>query len=154
MNNTGTYTLLLYAAQPLAPIAIGKLGALSVAGGYYIYVGSAFGPGGVRARVAHHCRISHKPRWHIDYLRAQLKLVEIWYTLDPQPREEQWVSLLQTMPGFRQPMPGFGASDSHNSSHLFHSRKRPTVELFRKMLHNHASEVHVMVADCAGLGID
>jgi len=148
VNSTGTYTLILHAPQPLPAITIGKLGVFDVAAGYYLYIGSAFGPGGVRARVAHHCRTTHKPRWHIDYLRARLELIEIWYTLDPQPREGEWVTRLQARPGLTQPMPGFGASDSRHASHLFHTNQRPTVELFREMLHNDVSEVHVLKTDC------
>ena len=147
-NAPGTYALILHASQALPPITIGKLGKLPITPGYYVYIGSAFGSGGVRARVAHHCRTSHKPRWHIDYLRAQLELIEIWYTHDPRPREAEWVTYLQAMAGVFQPMRGFGASDSRHTSHLFHSNKRPTVELFREMLHNDVSEVHVIVADC------
>jgi Uri superfamily endonuclease len=148
MNSPGTYVLILYAAQPLPPITIGKLCDLSVTPGYYLYIGSALGPGGVRARVAHHCRTAHKLRWHIDYLRAHLELIEIWYTLDPEPREGEWVTHLQAMPGMTQPVPGFGASDSRHFSHLFHTGKRPTVELFRKMLHNDVSKTHVLVGNC------
>jgi len=37
--------------------------------GYYIYIGSAFGPGGVRARMLRHLRADKPKHWHIDYLR-------------------------------------------------------------------------------------
>ncbi len=37
---------------------IGRWGYLNIEPGYYLYVGSAFGPGGVSARVLWHCRKS------------------------------------------------------------------------------------------------
>ncbi len=44
------------------------LGRVHIEKGYYIYVGSARGPGGVRARLRRHFSRDKKPWWHIDYL--------------------------------------------------------------------------------------
>ena len=41
----GTYALVL-ASQKTGPVRIGRLGTLELQPGVYIYVGSAFGPGG------------------------------------------------------------------------------------------------------------
>ncbi|MEW8259618.1 MAG: DUF123 domain-containing protein, partial [Candidatus Thiodiazotropha taylori] len=67
-------------------IQVGRLGLCDFTRGWYLYVGSAFGPGGVAARCAHHRRISPRPRWHIDYLRAVTNLRQIWYSNDPLRR--------------------------------------------------------------------
>jgi Domain of unknown function DUF123 len=65
----GTYVLVL-SSRSTDLIQIGRLGALQLQSGFYVYVGSALGPGGVRARLAHHLKLSRRPHWHIDYLRA------------------------------------------------------------------------------------
>lgn len=49
----GTYALLLRLREQ-TPICVGAQGEIVFPQGYYVYVGSAFGPGGVRRRVAHH----------------------------------------------------------------------------------------------------
>lgn len=61
----GSYALLFHCAKAVE-VAVGRLGHLQLEPGYYIYLGSAFGPGGVRARTEHHRRISKKPHWHLD----------------------------------------------------------------------------------------
>ena len=38
--------------------------------GYYVYVGSAMGSGGVAARLKHHSKISKKLHWHLEYLQS------------------------------------------------------------------------------------
>jgi len=62
----GTYALVLRFSKRLE-IIVGKLGVLSVQAGYYVYVGSALGPGGLAARVGRHCRREKALRWHVDY---------------------------------------------------------------------------------------
>jgi Uri superfamily endonuclease len=38
--------------------------------GYYLYLGSALGLGGLRTRIADRQKPSLRPHWHFDYLRA------------------------------------------------------------------------------------
>lgn len=49
---SGTYILIL-SSPARSTIDVGRLGRMTLAHGYYLYVGSAFGPGGLRARIAH-----------------------------------------------------------------------------------------------------
>ena len=49
----GTYALLLRASKEQT-IEVGALGAMPVRPGMYVYVGSAFGSGGLQARVGRH----------------------------------------------------------------------------------------------------
>src|SRR5271165_5126180 len=79
-SRPGTHVLVL-SSRSTDLIQIGRLGALQLQSGFYVYVGSALGPGGVRARLAHHRKISRRPHWHIDYLRAHTRLEEICYRL-------------------------------------------------------------------------
>lgn len=66
---------------------VGRLQDCGFAAGWYVYVGSAFGTGGLRARLRHHLRISGRPRWHIDYLRSHMDICEIWYSVSQRHAE-------------------------------------------------------------------
>jgi len=116
-NAPGTYALLLRASTART-ITVGALGDLQVSPGSYVYVGSAFGPGGLRARAARHARGDGALHWHIDYLRSVTTLVGLWYTHDETRRECQWASLLHTSSPMPIPMANFGASDCSCSAHL------------------------------------
>lgn len=114
----GAYALWLTIAEPLT-LRVGRLGELRLTSGCCVYVGSALGPGGLRARVAHHVRIAARPHWHIDYLRRHARLTEVWYSPDPVRREHQWAALFQDLGG-AAPQAGFGSSDCDCLAHLFH----------------------------------
>ncbi|MDH3452172.1 MAG: GIY-YIG nuclease family protein, partial [Gammaproteobacteria bacterium] len=98
-------------------ISIGALGERRFARGYYIYAGSAFAPGGLRARLRRHCTGGRR-HWHIDYLRAHSDLLQIWWTGDTRTREHDWALELADWLG-DSPVDGFGAGDSPLPSHLF-----------------------------------
>jgi Uri superfamily endonuclease len=49
-------------------LSVGRLGEFDLVPGFYAYVGSAFGLGGLRARIGHHPESTAEPHWHIDYL--------------------------------------------------------------------------------------
>ena len=49
-------------------LRIGALGVFDFPPGWYVYIGSAFGPGGITARVTRHARAAKRLHWHIDYL--------------------------------------------------------------------------------------
>ena len=121
----GTYALVL-AAWTDTQLQVGKLGLLHVASGLYVYVGSAFGPGGVRARVAHHQRRAVRPHWHIDYLRTVTQLLAVCYTYDAQRREHQWAEAMLQMRGASIPLARFGASDCACATHLVFFRGCPS----------------------------
>jgi Uri superfamily endonuclease len=126
----GTYALIL-SSRVVRSLAIGRLGQLHVRQGFYVYVGSAFGPGGVRARVSHHQKLAVRPHWHIDYLRRVTQLEEVWVTYDPIRREHQWAEVFTRMRGASLAMAGFGASDCACRSHLYFFKTRPALSAFR-----------------------
>jgi Uri superfamily endonuclease len=111
----GTYLLLLKATQS-TKVQIGKLGELSVNPGFYVYSGSAFGPGGLGARVGRHLRLNKKLRWHIDYLRPRVDDVIAYY--QPDSRSECLFAYELMIAGGEIPMKGFGSSDCKCESHL------------------------------------
>ena len=52
-EDKGTYVLIASLAQ-MKRLEIGSLGRQDIVPGFYLYVGSAFGAGGLRARIGHH----------------------------------------------------------------------------------------------------
>jgi Uri superfamily endonuclease len=133
LNLPGTYALVLKSSSDQR-VEVGKLGRLAVQSGYYVYVGSAFGPGGLNARIRHHARITSRPHWHIDYLRSLLHLNEVWYTYDSKRQEHRWADLLRCLTGATIPIAGFGASDCSCKSHLFAFTAQPSIRSFRRRL--------------------
>lgn len=128
----GTYILLLQ-NQVKVRVQVGRWRQIEFDAGYYLYVGSAFGPGGVRARVLRHCRSDKPLRWHIDYLRLVTTPRAAWYTHDPEPREHAWAEILCGMDGL-SPIWGFGCSDCKCESHLFHTIIEPDLARFSTLV--------------------
>jgi len=117
----GTYALCFRLEQPL-PLEVGRLGRVILPAGWLVYVGSALGPGGLRARVRRHLAPTKRPHWHIDALTL-LHPPDYWLTLaDGQPHECDWAKALAGHPWASIPAPGFGSSDCRQScpAHLIH----------------------------------
>jgi Uri superfamily endonuclease len=125
----GTYVLILRLPNP-ATIDVGRLGERRFPAGWYAYVGSARGPGGLAARISRHLRSSKPSLWHIDYLRHKARPVEVWYATGVQKRECAWAHALSNLPGALVPVPRFGASDCRCSSHLVHFDTLPNLASF------------------------
>ena len=134
-EDKGTYILIASVSQ-MRRWGIGSLGKFDLIPGFYAYVGSAFGSGGLRARVGHHLAATAEPRWHIDYLLQIASPVEVWYTTAGKKLELHWAEFLEAEHRFRVPIPRFGASDYHRSrrSHLFYSKRRPAFRWFQQQM--------------------
>ncbi len=130
---SGTYLLILI-SRKTALIDIGKVGSMRLLKGHYCYVGSAFGPGGIKSRVNRHTRIDKALRWHIDYLRKHCTLACTYINYSNIKQESQWVARFLGNPDFQIPKHGFGSSDSHYPSHLFYSAVRPTDQQISDLL--------------------
>jgi Uri superfamily endonuclease len=64
-SRPGTYALIL-ACRRTGAVRVGRLGTMQLQPGAYAYVGSAFGTGGLEARLRHHLLPASQPDWHID----------------------------------------------------------------------------------------
>jgi Uri superfamily endonuclease len=126
----GTYALILSCTSN-ARIQIGRLGTMQLQRGYYVYLGSALGLGGLRARIAHHQKLSPRPHWHIDYLRAHTRLHSVWVNYDGRRHEHEWARAMHMVKGATIPFRGFGASDCSCPSHLYFFKGCPTQISFR-----------------------
>jgi Uri superfamily endonuclease len=120
----GTYAV-VFRCRGTRTIAVGRLGRLALRAGWYVYVGSAFGPGGLAARVGRHLRSEKTVRWHVDYLGVAAPPVAVWTSLDPARHEHNWAARLLSFSGASAPLPGFGASDCRCPAHLVYFRRRP-----------------------------
>ena len=128
-DRSGTYGLILRLPR-LATIGVGRLGRFQFPAGWYAYVGSAHGPGGLAARVSRHLRSPKPPHWHVDYLRTAAQPVQIWYAVGARKRECAWAEALSGLPGGSIPMPRFGASDCRCPAHLIHFTVSPDLAAF------------------------
>ena len=113
--------LLLMKLERAKTITVGKLGSFTFEPGFYVYVGSAWGPGGIEARVRRHIRRARqgggKLHWHLDYLLPhvdELKAISL-----PGETDECGLAdaLAAALKAERFP-PGFGAGDCRCAGHL------------------------------------
>jgi Uri superfamily endonuclease len=114
-------------------ISVGGLGALDLGPGFYAYVGSAFGAGGLAARLRHHLYSHARPHWHLDYLRGIAQPEEVWVGPEGARCEHAWASMLKDMPATTAPVRGFGSSDCRCEAHLFRFVRRPSVRSFSRL---------------------
>ena len=132
-HRPGTYALLFQCHRSFQ-VQVGKLGRIEVGRGYWIYVGSAFGPGGLKSRLARHLKPTIRPHWHVDYIKTRLHPLEIWATSDSIKREHAWVRILSEWGDASLPIAAFGATDCTCQSHLIHRPRRPGFSSFRARL--------------------
>jgi len=133
-SDSGSYLLWLRADEAQS-ITVGALGEMAVPPGVYAYAGSAFGPGGVKARVGRHVRGEGALHWHVDYLRAVADLAAVWFTHDDVRRECDWAAVLRDLPAASVPMDGFGASDCTCPAHLIRFDDPPAFETARDRMY-------------------
>jgi Uri superfamily endonuclease len=112
----GTYILLVELASPVV-IVVGKIGSIPFEMGVYAYVGSAFGPGGLAARLHRYIVGPRKIHWHIDHLLERAEVIGTLHKADPERRECHWARWIGSRAKTR--VRGFGSSDCRCESHLF-----------------------------------
>ena len=129
----GTYILILHLPHD-QDIQIGKLGRYEFRSGFYAYVGSALGRGGLAVRLKHHYNPTPRPHWHIDYLRKMTKLDQVWLAESEKVWEHDWAAILPKLYGTTLSMRGFGSSDCKCKTHLFYFQKRPLIRSFQNLV--------------------
>ncbi len=129
----GSYILVIRSERQ-AVVSAGRLGTVHLKRGWYLYVGSAFGPGGLAARLAHHLRPSERRHWHIDYLLDGRAVREVWYRCGARDLEHHWAQALLTHPAAQAPVAGFGATDCRCRSHLIGVARRQDLAAFKNLL--------------------
>jgi len=138
ITSKGTYILILKLNHEKS-IQVGKLGKFKFAPGFYAYIGSAFGPGGLAGRLNHHFKLTTKPFWHIDYLRKFTSIEQVWFSDQHIRREHDWAKLMNQMDGGSIGMKGFGCTDCRCETHLFYCSEIPSIGQFQKLISNYFS---------------
>ena len=127
-SESGTYALILR-SHSKGIVQVGRWRQIELQQGYYVYIGSAFGPGGVKARVLRHCRRKKSRHWHLDYLQEFMCPVFAWYSHRTRRLEHEWAQVLHEM-SCMSAIQGFGCSDCRCYSHLFHTSHAPDLARF------------------------
>jgi histidyl-tRNA synthetase len=107
----GAYLLLIELA---APIALVRPTRAILQPGRYLYAGSAYGPGGLNARISRHMRCDKRKGWHVDQLTTSAAVLGAWVL--PHGNE---CDLIEQQPELPVPIVRFGNSDCRRCrSHL------------------------------------
>jgi Uri superfamily endonuclease len=116
----GAYILFIELPETLA-LRETSLGSQTLAPGRYAYCGSAYGPGGLGARLRRHLKREKALRWHVDHLTAAGRIFALG--LAPGGRECALFEDLSRHPGVEVPLAGFGSSDCESCpAHLLQLR--------------------------------
>ena len=102
-ESKGAY-LLIVSVKQTQRLVIGQLGRCTFIPGFYGYLESACGHGGIRARISRHLASVGEPHWHIDYLLNFATPIEVWYALSDRKLEQEWAEMLQHSGRFQTPI--------------------------------------------------
>ena len=103
----GAYALLIHTGREV-PFRRAILDHIFVPA-WYVYAGSAYGPGGIRARLHRHFRQDKPIHWHVDHLTLAADALAA-VTIEGGS-ECAIVSALRASRAFRPAIAGFGSSD-------------------------------------------
>ena len=147
-SDPGTYALLLHSPEPVS-LQVGRLGGFRLSAGSYVYVGSALGPGGIRARVSRHLRDSRRRHWHIDALLHECIVEGVCWVVTDARLECAWVRSLLTLEGASAPIARFGSSDCSNRcpSHLVKLERQPGPDDIEKRIAAGLPPSHCFLAE-------
>lgn len=166
-SSGGSYALALFLPASRR-VQIGRLGKFVFSAGVYVYLGSAGGSGGLRARLGRHLRGAGRPHWHIDNLRKAARVSGYCFLEStdegahasdnaaasdlPTKMECRWSLALAAMPGTSTPAPGFGATDCRSGcpAHLFRLPDDLTLRRLRATLAASAGVSHQALICSAG----
>jgi len=116
-DKSGTYLLAMQCNNE-SVVEVGAEGRVALQTGMYLYAGSAFGPGGVGARVRRHARTDHAQHWHIDYIRPHCMLQGAWVSYANTKLECPWARALLDADSTSVPKKGLGSSDCGCRTHF------------------------------------
>jgi Uri superfamily endonuclease len=114
----GSYILFIHIIEQI-PVSFRRKTAV-LEPGYYLYIGSAYGGGGLSSRLHRHIRKSKKKHWHIDQVTmsksSSIEGIAVSIGKDNECEIAQKLSKIEGMNSIE----GFGNSDCNScSSHFF-----------------------------------
>jgi Uri superfamily endonuclease len=113
----GAYVI-LFTLNDRTTVTVGRLGTFVLEAGFYAYVGSAMN--GLRARTDRHLQGARRRHWHIDHLLPLASERSAFLVPSDVDIECRIAETIQAWKGTTMPIKGFGSSDCHCHSHLFH----------------------------------
>ncbi len=116
----GSYILILEIVKDIT-VNVGSLGIILFKKGFYMYIGSARGPGGLRARLTRHLKGPSHVKWHIDYLTSkdEVKTIAVVVSETSLDVEEAISKEMLRQKCVEPGIKGFGSSDKRSVTHLF-----------------------------------
>ena len=113
----GVYVLIVKINKTIS-VNIGALGSFTFLKGLYAYVGSA--QNNLELRIKRHRSKDKQMFWHIDYLlnNKTANVIGVYFMRGDKTKECKIARLLKAN---AEPIAGFGCSDCHCESHLFHA---------------------------------
>lgn len=115
-REVGAYLLLIRLKNPIF-VSISRKMRCHISSGFYVYSGSAYGAGGIRARVSRHFHRNKTVHWHIDHLTQTAN--DLYATIVPRGNECVLLGKMLDQKGIELSIPGFGSSDCHTcKTHL------------------------------------
>ncbi|RME49438.1 MAG: GIY-YIG nuclease family protein [Chloroflexi bacterium] len=96
--------------RPLS-LDVGRLGRVTLPAARLVYVGSARGSGGLKARVRRHLLREKRVRWHVDALSSRVQPRAWLADARGVATECGWAKRLADHPQSWIPVLGFGSSD-------------------------------------------
>jgi len=128
----GSYILIITNSDE-ATVRVGALGDIIFASGFYLYIGSALGPGGLNKRILRHLRYDKKIHWHIDYFLGlqTTNIVAIGELVNDKKMECAIIQAVKQLVthGKIIPIKNFGSSDCQYESHLFYFKNQVLAEI-------------------------
>ena len=126
-----TYAVILELTSERS-LQVGRLGTCSFPPGFYLFAGSA--RRGLGPRLRSHLLRKKPLRWHVDYLRQEARVREVWWSEADAVSECHWYRAALHLPGAREVVKGSGSSDCRCSSHLVHLPTPPSFQKLRRTL--------------------
>lgn len=132
---SGTYVLFIDVSKDIT-LDIGLLGEKRFVRGFYIYVGSALGPGGLAKRVERHLRSEKKLFWHIDYLlnSSLTEITAVAWRVGLQKLECSISQKADKLFDLVIPIRHFGSSDCKCIGHLKMIQTKDSREFYKAVL--------------------
>jgi Uri superfamily endonuclease len=122
---SGAYILIISLTRDVT-LTLPRFAGLVLGPGKYAYVGSARGPGGIRARCRRHLKKHKSLHWHVDHLTTVASTVVV--AAFPEGQECDLARSILSAASCRIPIPGFGSSDCHTcEAHLIELPPQPEV---------------------------
>ena len=105
----GTYLLFLYISEEMQ---IERRGVrINLEKGFYFYIGSAFGAGGLSSRLHRHVRKQKKKHWHIDQITMHKASEIVGIAVSINQKEECEINQILSGLECFVPINGIGNSD-------------------------------------------